>query len=502
LLWNLNCLLGEDQNPLGFIAVAQDVTEWKRAEEERLNAEAMAETSRLSARIATETIDGMMDAVLIIGLDGKIIQYNHGFEESFGWGREVLGEALSAYVAGVEVQQVLEQFIQELPGTNHLKNLECLVTTRDRQKVPALLNATLQKGSDGTADKIITVIRDITERKQYEEALQEKSAEMQVLYGISAALAVSINPEEIFSKLLTTFAELEIFNLLQITSLFVVDDGCLTLVPHPRHSLEFKELHRNLKVGECFCGLAAQTGEIVTCRDCADDERAIMRCHDGVCHGHIFLPLKNMEEVKGVLTFTCKDQFQIDESKEQILRTISSLIGVALDNAALHEKTKLLSLSDPLTGIANRRLLDMMLDRSLARCMRYGEPLSVVMADIDHFKNYNDTYGHVEGDRLLCQIADIFAREIRQTDLVARYGGEEFLIILTDANLDNSYAKAEKIREIIAATTKVTISLGVATYQDGIKDKEDLINRADQALYEAKEEGRNQVRLMDPKSGS
>ena len=502
LLWNFNCLLNEEQKPLGIIAVAQDLTEWKRAEEEKLNAEALAEKSRLSARIATETIDGMMDAVLIISPDGKIIQYNHGFAEAFGWGEEVLGDTLSNYVTGVEVQTVLEEIIQGRSARNHANNLDCQVITRDRRKVPALINATLQQGSDGTEDKFITVIRDITERKQYEEALQEKSAETSVLYGVSAALATSINPEEIFAKLFTTFSELDMVNAMKMGYLFVVDDGFLRLVPHPRQSPEFIELHRNLKVGECLCGLAAQTGELVICQDCADDERAIMRCHDGVCYGHVFLPLKNMEEVKGVLAFTCSEQFHMDENKEKLLRTIGGLIGVALDNASLHEKSRVLSLSDPLTGIANRRLLDMMLDRSLARSKRYGEPLSVVMVDIDYFKKFNDTHGHVEGDRLLCQVAKLFAGEIRQTDLVARYGGEEFLIMLPDANLDNGSIKAERIRKLIADTTKVTISLGVACYQDGIKDKEDLINRADKALYAAKEAGRNQVRRMDEDNGN
>jgi diguanylate cyclase (GGDEF)-like protein/PAS domain S-box-containing protein len=501
LLWNFSCLLSEEQNPLGIIAVAQDLTEWKRAEEERLNAEAMAEMSGLSARVATETIDGMMDAVLIISLDGKIIQYNHGFEESFGWGREVIGDSLANYLVGVEVQKVLEEIVQGQPGTNHLKNIDCQIIDRDHKQVPVLVNATLLKGSDGTQDKVITVIRDITERKQYEEALQEKSAEMSVLYSISAALAVSINPEEIFARLLNSFSELEIFNVMKMSSLFVVDDGSLRLVPHPRHSQEFIELHRNLKVGECLCGLAAQTGEIVICQDCADDERAIMRCHDGVCHGHVFLPLKGMEEAKGVLAFTCSEQFQMDENKEKILRTISGLMRVALDNAALHEKTKALSLSDPLTGIANRRLMDIMLDKSLARSRRYGGPLSVVMADLDFFKKFNDTKGHVEGDRLLRKIAGLISGEIRQTDMVARYGGEEFLIMLPDANCENACLTAERIRRRIAEQSSITISLGVASYHKGMKNKEDLINQSDQAMYRAKQNGRNQVQVMDQNHG-
>ena len=209
-----------------------------------------------------------------------------------------------------------------------------------------------------------------------------------------------------------------------------------------------------------------------------------------------------MEEIRGILTFDCSEQFQMDENKEKILRTISGLMGVALDNAALHEKTKRLSLSDPLTGIANRRLLDMMLDRCLARTKRFGEPLSIAMADIDYFKRFNDTYGHVEGDRLLCQVASLLAREIRSTDLVARYGGEEFLILLPDADLEHGCEVAERIRRTITNATKVTISLGVASYQTGIKDKDDLINRADQALYVAKNAGRNQVRSMDQDHGN
>ena len=127
LLWNFNCLLSEEQNPLGIIAVAQDVTEWKRAEVERVNSLAMAEISRLSARIATETIEGMMDAVLIISPAGMIINCNQGFEESFGWGREVLGDALAHYVVGVEVQKVLEEILHgttrhESPEEHRLPN--------------------------------------------------------------------------------------------------------------------------------------------------------------------------------------------------------------------------------------------------------------------------------------------------------------------------------------------------------------------------------------------
>ncbi len=500
LLWNFNCIVDSEKNPLGIIAVGQDVTEWKKAEEDRLNAEVVATMSSLSARIATETIDGMMDAVVIVNLAGKIIQYNQGFHESFGWDREVLGNALAHYVVGVDVENVLGEIRDGVSGKNHLKNLDCKVLTNDSKEVPVLINATLQKNHDDNPAKIIIVIRDITERKEYEESIKQRNSEITALYEISSTTAASINIEEMFDRLVNAVSELELFNACKLESLFMVEEGRMILVPHPQHSQEFIELHRDMQVGDCLCGAAAQTGEFIISTDCFQDNPHTVRCHDTGCHGHIALPLLVLGEVKGVLSFICEPHFALDENMEKILHTIGGQVGIALENAALHEKTKALSLSDPLTGIANRRFLDLMLDTCLARTERYGDPLALAMVDIDHFKTFNDTYGHVEGDKLLRQIAHLISGEIRQTDLVGRYGGEEFLIMLPDTSLQHASLTGERIRRKIAEYTEVTISLGVASYRKGIT-KEDLINQADRAMYRAKQNGRNQVQVMEQEHG-
>ena len=274
LLWNFNCLLSEEQTPLGIIAVAQDITEWKRAEAERANSLAMAEISQLSARIATETIEGMMDAVLIISPAGMIINCNQGFEESFGWSREVLGDALADYVVGVEVQKVLEDILQGQPGTNHLKNIDCQIIDRDHKKVPVLVNATLLKDPGGNPTKIIIVIRDITEWKKSEEAIKQKNSEISVLYEISSTIAESMDTEDIFARLVKTISKLEMFNGCRVDSLFVVENGRMTLVPHPQHSQKFIELHRDMKIGDCLCGEAARLGETIISTDCFQDAQA------------------------------------------------------------------------------------------------------------------------------------------------------------------------------------------------------------------------------------
>jgi len=149
------------------------------------------------------------------------------------------------------------------------------------------------------------------------------------------------------------------------------------------------------------------------------------------------------------------------------------------------------------------------LQKAIAVSRRTGRPFSIIMLDLDHFKRYNDTYGHRAGDKLLRKIASTISSEIREIDLAARYGGEEFLAILPDASLESASLVAERIRNTISArenfpakaTTPiyVTVSLGVATWDNRITDNDMLIARADAALYSAKNHGRNRVEVWQPR---
>jgi len=155
---------------------------------------------------------------------------------------------------------------------------------------------------------------------------------------------------------------------------------------------------------------------------------------------------------------------------------------------------------DPLTGLANRRALTECLQREWARTERHGGALSFIMADIDRFKNINDTYGHYIGDRLLQEVAKAIARQCRQTDLPARYGGDEFAILVPDEAVSNALCFAERCRQEIQHlrvpvgdnTIRTTGSFGVAD-ASGLPSPEALVARADEALYHAKAAGRNRV---------
>ena len=166
------------------------------------------------------------------------------------------------------------------------------------------------------------------------------------------------------------------------------------------------------------------------------------------------------------------------------------------------EEVARLSVTDPLTGLANRRRGEQYLEQSLALCRRSHQPLAVILSDLDWFKQVNDRLGHRTGDRVLRQTAGILAGHVRQTDLVVRWGGEEFLVVCPHADQEGVAALAEKLRQRVEEQAVeggglITLSLGWALARGG-EGVEDLVARADQGLYLAKQKGRNRVESLEP----
>ena len=250
---------------------------------------------------------------------------------------------------------------------------------------------------------------------------------------------------------------------------------------------------QEISEGRCLCGQALATGDVVISLD-PGENRVHALCHpETKRYGRIIVPLKAVDTVVGLLSLYTDPCVEVGESLMQLLYSLGSLIGIAVNNSRLYEETKSVSLHDPLTGLANRRFLEIQLEKSFEAAKRYGQNLSGIMLDIDHFKRYNDTLGHPEGDRLLVRIAHILTAEMRKSDYVFRYGGEEFLVLLPDTELLMARDAAERLRAAVEREAGITISLGVAVYQERMPDKETLVKAADAALYRAKEGGRNRV---------
>lgn len=201
-----------------------------------------------------------------------------------------------------------------------------------------------------------------------------------------------------------------------------------------------------------------------------------------------------------------KPNHPFTEEDVETMQALAHLAGLAIESANLFEETQKKSITDALTGLANRRRFDAFLSQEWAHAMRTQEPLALIMADIDSFKKYNDTYGHAAGDECLRSIARILQKLGRRTsDLAARYGGEELTLVLPVTVLSDAKHMAEELRNQVAAfriphqtsETKpwVTISAGVAAIiPKRNSDPLRLINLADKALYRAKREGKNCVR--------
>ncbi|MEE2731489.1 MAG: GGDEF domain-containing protein [Pseudomonadota bacterium] len=189
---------------------------------------------------------------------------------------------------------------------------------------------------------------------------------------------------------------------------------------------------------------------------------------------------------------------------EKLDRLISSLV-FPLRNGLRYQEAVRASLTDGLTGAGNRISLDAVLNREVEQANRYGHPLSVMILDLDHFKAINDTHGHSIGDRVLKTIADTIQNSSRNADMTFRYGGEEFVVVLNKTDIGGAKISAERIHRIIEKLTievgnlqiPVTTSIGVASLCHG-ESQEDLLRRADTALYGAKRGGRNQVVVAEP----
>lgn len=154
-----------------------------------------------------------------------------------------------------------------------------------------------------------------------------------------------------------------------------------------------------------------------------------------------------------------------------------------------------LSILDGLTGVYNHRHLHEVLDKEMTRARRYPQHFSVVMSDVDNFKKYNDTNGHLAGDELLREMASLFVRSIRTVDMVFRYGGEEFILLMVETDKKGATLAAERILNLVRLSLPTTVSMGIADYPTDAAEKDILLDKADKALYQAKAEGKNRICL-------
>lgn len=370
---------------------------------------------------------------------------------------------------------------------NASRILDFLITTYDLavKKNASLSNANAQLNDE------------ISDRKMFEKSLNRSNEFLTILHNISMVASESLQMDVFIPKIIKAVTVIGMLKCEPRGIIFLADEEGLHLTYDMGHTKEFQEAHRTIPYGTCLCGLAAKTGEVIISGNSDTDKRHTIRPPGIAPHGHIIIPLKTKNMLVGILClYLAPDDFnlELDSHMTNLFMSLGRQIGMALDNARLYAEVESSSLHDSLTGLANRRMMDLLLDKQYSMVKRGGSQFSIMMLDIDHFKRYNDTRGHAEGDKALVAVAHVVSKEIREIDTVFRYGGEEFLVLLPGISLPDALVVAERVRSAVELRSPVTISLGVVSDgAGGIDQKEELIAKADAALYRAKQNGRNRV---------
>ncbi len=222
----------------------------------------------------------------------------------------------------------------------------------------------------------------------------------------------------------------------------------------------------------------------------------------------VIAPLIFSERLQGIVGAGEKLHFQnFTEADFELFHILINIISISIGNSYLFQEIKTLSLTDAMTNLHNYRYFEDRLKEEINRASRHDKKVSLMMLDIDHFKNYNDTLGHQAGDEVLRMIGKFLKISIRDEDIVARYGGEEFCIILPGIEKNGITILGERVRKKIESEKffkeevqpggRVTISIGISTFPDDAKNYSGLVEKADKALYQAKNSGRNQIKVID-----
>jgi diguanylate cyclase (GGDEF)-like protein len=269
-------------------------------------------------------------------------------------------------------------------------------------------------------------------------------------------------------------------------------------------------IKENMKVhkGEGIAGRVFENGEPLLVEDIEKDPRINQKNKPRYkTKSFVSIPLSIEGKIVGVLNISDKITGDVFNEKDlRLIQFFATNASVAIERSLLHKKSedlRELSVTDPLTGVLNRRYLDDRLAEEIARFNRYKHPFSLLMVDIDEFKKYNDTYGHITGDRILKILASTILSSLRNIDIAARFGGDEFVLILPQTPKADAINIANRIKENVEKIflsqteklpfTDLTVSIGLTSYPEDASSAAELLEKTDQALYLAKKGGRNRL---------
>src|SRR6185503_7731287 len=333
---------------------------------------------------------------------------------------------------------------------------------------------------------------------------------MAQFYDFLRSVAASLDPQKVYHAVLQKFSE--IFKA-ERSSLMILNEESNELAleaalgEHPESDTPVR-----VKLGEGIAGSVLASGSALVVRDVDTDERVpTVRAGHYKSRSFISFPITLGPRKVGVINLTDrKDGLPYETEDLSLLEMMSPHLALIIDRTEWHRKAETyqqMSLTDPLTGLPNRRYLEDRLFEEVERSKRYDTPLAFMIIDVDHFKSYNDLYGHTNADLVLVKTAHILRNSIRAIDMSARFAGDEFCIVLPETELAAAASIAERLRIAISNTEyhsekgelmgKVTLSIGVSSFSPTRQSPLSIIETADSALYQAKTRGRNCIAVYE-----
>ena len=496
------------------------------------------------ARQLEQVLEQSGEAIIVKDLEAVVTYWNREAMALYGFSpAEAMGQTLrklhAADLSEADYARILERIRGGKPTSSATERRK-----KNGEVVRVAIKTTPLLDDEGRLIGEITVARDVTALHRTEEALRGAQATLEArlaalresnlnlkreaearrntensMRRANVELGATVRQLESFhhdGEALSRMAELLQSCTQRDEAYAIVRETAEHLFPDDAGSLHIYRESRDLLEHAASWSSAAKNETALAPDDCWAlrlgrphfvHAKGTVRCRHAPQPGqsYVCMPVQGQGQVLGLLHLALEvgaRSSRPSAQAERRLRALTDTIGPALANLKLRDALRELALHDPLTGLYNRRYMEDALAREFHRSRRSGKPVSVIMIDIDHFKRFNDTFGHDAGDFVLSAVAKTITKNVRPSDIACRYGGEELAVVLLEADLECTAQRAEKLRAALSQTNLThngqvlpapTASFGVATFPEHGESPADVMKAADQALYRAKKAGRDQV---------
>jgi diguanylate cyclase (GGDEF)-like protein/PAS domain S-box-containing protein len=483
---------------------------------------AVSERRRIANELRERTIflnsliENSPFGIVVLDRRAKIQLYNQAFADLFLYSpREIIGQDLKQLIVPEDLHSEYKRFVGQIASGDPIHRTVRRVR-KDGEVVDVETHA-LPLVQDGQVEGGYVIYKDISEQvrasvaaKEHADALGHWVAELELrtmqitlLNEMGSLLQCAKSSEEAFAVIGQSAKQL----------FLGARSGALFVHKSSQHTLEVAATWG----GSCALGAVFAPDDCWSLRTgqphwSESPTQSVVCAHvdNSFSANYLCVPMVAHGETLGVLHLRCNPDHSADaeadqksrESVKRLAALAAGQIALSLANLHLRETLRDQSIRDPLTGLFNRRFMQESLNKELQRSRRKQRPLAIIFLDLDHFKHFNDAFGHDAGDSVLKSMADIFRAHFRTDDVICRYGGEEFAVILPESTIEDAARRAEALRlatrdlKVVYRGTSlgpVTLSIGIAGFPDHAQDAQELLDRADKCLYQSKAHGRDRV---------